>query len=94
MIDKDIKTIADHFGYSNQVTKLLEEIGELLQSVAKELNNETYENAMHVIEEIADVEILLEQYKYLNAGYDLVGKIKKQKIQRTLERIKSGYYEK
>lgn len=91
MIDKDLKTIADHFG-EKQPTKLIEEIGELLQALAKLDNNDTQDNVLHLLEEIADVEIVLEQIKYQLDGLECVKNIKQQKIQRTLKRIKSGYY--
>jgi NTP pyrophosphatase (non-canonical NTP hydrolase) len=91
MIDSNLKTIADTFG-SKQVMKLVEEMAELTQAIARVHNNDNEENSLHIIEEMADVEIVLEQLKYLLRSQDDFEIIKQQKIQRTLERIESGYY--
>jgi NTP pyrophosphatase (non-canonical NTP hydrolase) len=94
MIDKDLKTIADHFGEEKQQKKLIEEIGELLQALIKFDTNDNHENKLHLAEEIGDVENCLDQIKYLITGDYTVQEVKKQKIQRTLERIESRYYKK
>jgi NTP pyrophosphatase (non-canonical NTP hydrolase) len=91
MITKDLKTIADHFQHK-QVMKLVEEMAELTQAIVRVHNNDNEENSLHIIEEMADVEIVLEQLKYLLRSQGEFEIIKQQKIQRTLERIKSGYY--
>lgn len=48
------------------------------------------ESIRNLIEEIADVEIMLEQIKYLLDCVYAVEEVKEQKIARQLERIKEG----
>ena len=94
MIDKDLKTIADYFGYKLQVKKLVEEAGELLQALMKFDTNDNHENKLHLAEEIGDVENCLDQIKYLITGDYTVQEIKQDKIERTLQRIADGTYKK
>lgn len=86
------KEIADNFGLEKQVLKLIEECSELIRSLAmdvakgKEISEDT-------ISEIADVNILINQILYLSNSKD---KLKQQiefKLERTIKRIKEGYYE-
>ena len=81
---KDLTTIYNHFGQENQLKKLVEEANELLNHTDRD----------NYIEELADVEVVLRQLiNALNDNqaskfFDIVDK----KINRTLERIGSGYY--
>lgn len=87
-MDDKLKIIARHYG-KQQVLKLVEEMAELIQAIAKYEFNDSAKNLDNLIEEIADVEIVLEQVKYLS-GIDRLGqlkKIKQAKIERTLQRI-------
>lgn len=92
--------IAKHYGYDNQSNQLIEECAELIQAINKhkrvlsggqktELKmSQAIEN---IIEEIADVELMLEQIKYLlsiNTVY--VEGVKQQKVMRTMKKIESG----
>lgn len=58
MISKELKFIADHYGLENQLGKCIEELNELVEALS-------HQNIDHVREEIADVENMLEQIKYL-----------------------------
>ena len=58
MINKELKLIADHYGLENQLGKCIEELNELVEALSRQ-------NIDHVREEIADVENMLEQIKYL-----------------------------
>lgn len=82
---RDVKRIADHFGYEKQKNMLIEEMAELIQALNKfdrKKNEEAYEN---VIEEMADVELTVEQTQYLLAvDRQTIDKIKEEKIERTL----------
>ena len=94
-INGAIKEIADTFKIRNQQLKLIEELGELTREISKDIANGR-EISDETISEIADVNVLLNQLLYL-AGGDTKEKLKKQleyKLQRTLERIEEGYYEK
>ena len=55
---KDVYKIADHYGKGIQQLKLIEECGELIVAVAKGEDK-------NIIEELADVSIMLEQVVYL-----------------------------
>lgn len=83
MINKDLKYIADHYGLEHQQGKCMEELGELIEAI-----DSLDERA--IIEEVADVEIMLSQIKYLRDIPDeQVDVIKKYKIQRQLQRIEN-----
>lgn len=83
MINKDLKYIADHYGLEHQLGKCKEELGELIEAI-----NSFDERA--IIEEVADVEIMLSQIKYLRDIPDeQLDVVKKYKIQRQLQRIEN-----
>ena len=86
MNDKLFK-IFSHFGLRKQLKKLSEECYELIEAM---LDNDKE----HIIEEIADVQVLLNQFKELYKIYDdEIVEIMEHKIDRTLDRIEEGYYE-
>ena len=58
MINKELKFIADYYGLENQLGKCIEELNELIEALS-------HKNIDHVQEEVADVENMLEQIKYL-----------------------------
>lgn len=86
MINK-LKQIYNHFGEENQLNKLLEEARELTEAV-REGNRE------HILEEVADVMVLVEQIvEEHKIDYAAARDVFIQKVDRTLERIDSKYYE-
>ena len=95
MQDK-IKRIANHYGLAKQSRQLSEECAELIQATSKYMRFQetSYASTVDwkyiesVCEEIADVEIMLEQIKYLlHINPDAIETIKGNKIARQLERI-------
>ena len=91
--DEKLKKITKHFGIETELTKLSEEIGELL--------NECYKRHFvdpeygEVEDELADVFVILGQIGlYFNADMDKVKEIMKTKIDRTVQRIDEGWYDK
>lgn len=83
MINKDLKYIADHYGLEHQLGKCKEELGELIEALGSNCDT-------HLAEEIADVEIMISQIKYLrNIPDEQVDVIKQYKIQRQLRRIEN-----
>lgn len=92
-MDERIKKIADHYGLDSQLNILQEELAELIQAVSKYRRGDI----SHIIEEIVDVEIMLDQINYLLGlfiivdcrRYDCKGKtvIRETKIRRQLKRI-------
>lgn len=97
----ELLRIYDHFGYKNQLEKLAEEIKEFSDAYAEwVINGFAPEFWDHMIEELADVDILMSQFRrniirnddnYL-FHQDLY-QAEDSKIQRTLQRIEEGYYE-
>lgn len=102
---KDLLKIIEHFDINNQQRKLQEEVFELNEAITTHELKKSVEYEIplteivgtkeHITEEIADVMVMLEQFKlYYNIENMEIAKIMKNKINRTLERIESGYYEK
>ena len=99
MQDK-LKIIAEHYGIENQSIQLTEEMAELTIALNKyrrssKVEHQTISESIdeqfiieQIIEEICDVEIVLEQIKYLlNHSSDDLAVWKQRKIERQLERI-------
>ena len=79
---------AEHYGYDAQREVLYEEMAELTQAISKYRRNNSKKNFDNIIEEIADVEVMLHQIKHLlgiNPKY--VEQIKIEKVNRTKENI-------
>ena len=98
MNNEAIKKIADTYGYEPQSRQLIEEMAELTTAINKVWRTRNFPctqfDAVRAIdnlfEEIADVEIMLEQIKYLMNCHKEVEEYKTQKIERQLERINHG----
>ena len=60
--DERIKTIADHYGIKKQLRQLAEECSELAVEAS---HSERKGTTVKIIEEIADVQIMIEQIIYL-----------------------------
>ena len=86
MADIDIDT----FGESAQMIVALEECSELQKEITKLLRGKG--NIEHLAEEIADVEIMLEQIKLIFGLYSQVTKVKGEKIAR-LKRVIDSFKE-
>lgn len=81
-INADLKQIADHYGLKGQTDKCKEELHELIEALDG--------GDPHIAEEIADVEIMIAQIKYLrNIPNENVNEVKLYKIQRQLKRIEN-----
>ena len=99
-MNEDIKRIANHFGTRNQLEKAVEECGELAEAIHDYLNGidleadpvDSARDREHVIEEMADVLILIEELAYLLSARPELWKMRGYKIERTLQRIKDNYY--
>ena len=98
-VEDNIKTIADHYGYENQSRQLIEEMAELMVAINKYyrvdksdiITVKEYLNVEYLLdnihEEIADVEVMLSQIKYLLDCQDKVEQVKQEKIKRQLDRL-------
>lgn len=105
MSDKRIQKIVSRYGYDAQSRQCIEEMAELTQAINKfwrkdlhcsygalnedrlDRESEAYKN---LIEEMADVEIMLEQMKELLFCGDKVNEIKEEKLERQIKRLKNG----
>ena len=91
-MDKIINQIADHYGLK-QIGQATEELAELIVALHhyervynSGLDASTRQEYMHVTEEIADVEIMLEQIKHImNIPEPLIADWKNYKIRRAFE---------
>lgn len=93
MIDERIKKIAKHYGLIFQVDKLSEESAEMIAAQLQMCTKQETENngdlLRHYLSELADVDIVLEQIKFLltpnmRSYFD---DVREEKIIRTLKRI-------
>ena len=84
--DERIKTIADHYGIENQMRQLAEECSELAVEASHSARIGT---TVKIIEEMADVLIMMEQVIYL-AGIDRkdIYECIQYKLDRQMKRIK------
>lgn len=99
-IDKYTRKQAEQFGIENRLLQCIEECGELIQALSKYQRilqgDKTCQTDMchaeyMITDEIADVEICIEQLKYLLGNSKQIEQIKEEKIHRTELRILFGY---
>lgn len=74
----------DHYGEDHQVNKTIEELAELIVQLAKRQNEQGLR--IHLLEEIADASIMIDQTKII-FGKDLIESIITEKLHRLRERI-------
>lgn len=95
-INKCIREQAEQFGLENRMLQCTEEAGELIQALSKyqrilQGDKTCQTNMVHaeymIAEEIADVELLLEQIKYLLGNEMEVRERKLYKLDRTEQRL-------
>lgn len=90
-MNENIKKIAEHYGYGEQSLMLIEEMAELAQAInkfrrAKKSDRDTIA-LDNIHEEIADVEIVLDQIKWLLGCEANVKMWKDIKVARQVKRI-------
>lgn len=79
MTEKDIfETAIKVYGVTDQENMAIEECAELIQAINKKHRGKEH----NIPEEIADVEIMLEQLKIANECYGEVEAIRKEKVER------------
>lgn len=89
MYNKQLKQIIKHYGSANQMEKSIEEMAELTQALVKFDSNPCIDTQRHVVEEIADVIIMMCQLSLIFDCEDGVDRMIEYKIKRTLEGIKN-----
>lgn len=90
-MDERIKYIADYYGRENQLHQLMEECCEL----ALEANHSARHKSLklNMINEIADVEIMIAQVKYLfGISTKDLAEVREYKINRQMERIENDIF--
>ena len=88
-MDKDLRQIAEHYGLRVQMRQLIEEMAELTQVICKAERYDLDTVREHLVEEVADVEVVLEQVIYL-LGDNRIEQIRAEKIARQKRRIYAG----
>lgn len=78
------KKLIEKFGAKNQIIVAIEELSELQKELCKYLRDKT--NIRNISEEMADVEIMLEQLKLIFENETPVSIEKEYKLARTYER--------
>lgn len=95
--EQKIQHIADHYGYEPQSRQLIEEMAELTVAINKAWRKTfdavdklpNMDDEERIEEEIADVEIMLSQIKYLLGVEEReLSRIVESKLYRQIERIK------
>lgn len=98
--EEKLKFIAEHYGYEHQSRQCIEEMAELTQAINKHWrkeipNRNNHELLNDIYEEIADVEVCLEQIKHLLNCHAEVEAVREYKVNREIQRIDDagGKYE-
>lgn len=89
--------IFNHYGYDNQLLQFCEEVGELIQALNKfrrkawKANKQQVEHLRKkVVEEIADVYVMLWQFQdFLGIKDETVLEIAELKVERQIKRVES-----
>ncbi len=74
------------WGKEPQMLQVIEEMSELIKEILKNINRHK-DNVDEIIEETADVEIMLEQLKYCYNIHKQVADYKEQKLQKIEQRL-------
>ena len=78
----------DTYGSALQIVVMMEEMSELQKELCKNLRGRG--SIEHIAEEIADVEIMLEQMKMLFLCADDVRDVRRRKVERLKVRLDNG----
>lgn len=88
-MDKDLRNIAEYYGLRVQMRQLIEEMAELTQVICKAERYDLDTVREHLVEEVADVQVVLEQVIYL-LGDNRIEQIRAEKIARQKRRIEDA----
>ena len=84
-LKSDEEKIARRYGKVHQALKLFEECGELEEALRGYINGT--DTKEHAVEEIADVEVMLDQFKYFLDCEKQVDDVKRMKVDRQIGRM-------
>ena len=90
-MDNIYKQAINKFGMYNQIIKTMEELAELQVELAKffDMTNKEFDSET-ILEEMADVEIMLEQLKIIFDCHDIIDAVKVKKLKRLKGLIENG----
>ena len=86
MINNVLKRALNTWGEEAQMLMVVEEMSELIKEILKNINRKK-DNVAEIVEETADVEIMLEQLKENYQIFDKVEIYKKEKIKKIEQRL-------
>lgn len=87
VLKRDENIILCHYKFIPQVGQLKEELAELIEAADGYIKNTDTEE--HFIEEMADVEVMIDQMKIYFDAWEKVNEIKREKVNRQLKRIEA-----
>jgi len=87
MIKEQARQILNHYGLQHQKAKTIEELGELIVALQKDLLAGTEDLSPEVLEDIADVHIMITQLLDDEADKTQVSLIVDRKLKRQIRRI-------
>lgn len=87
MIKEQARQILNHYGLQHQKAKTIEELGELIVALQKDLLAGTEDLSPEVLEEIADVHIMITQLLYDEGDSTTVSLIVEKKLKRQIRRM-------
>nr|DAS84011.1 MAG TPA: nucleoside triphosphate pyrophosphohydrolase [Caudoviricetes sp.] len=88
MIEGLARQILQHYGVMHQKSKAIEELAELIVALQKDILKGKEEHSRAVLEEIADVHIMLTQLLDDESDKTMVSLIVEEKLKRQMRRIK------
>lgn len=84
----NVRTIAELNGLFVAQNLLQEECAELIQAISKKQRQPSAQTLDHLVEEMADVSIMLDELAYLiPQGHELLRRKRDEKVARTLDRL-------
>ena len=89
MIKNLAEQILNHYGIMHQKSKTIEELAELIVALQKDILEGKEEHSRAVLEEIADVHIMLTQLLDDESDKTEVSRIVDKKLKRQIRRIKN-----
>jgi NTP pyrophosphatase (non-canonical NTP hydrolase) len=87
MNEKILLMAIETWGIQSQVMMCYKEMGELMQAISKDYRRHTKESRENIIEEIADVKIMLAQMEIIFSEYGEVEKMVDIKLARLSDRL-------
>ena len=87
MYRRELLTIISYYGEQFQIDKAIEEMSELTQALIKSRQDPDTLTEEKVLEEVADVWVMIEQLKLIFKGQEVVEEYVDYKISRQMQRI-------